>query len=167
MSRYGWQAPVFTLFITEFSDIGCCLHVSKKTPVKKAPARKVPTRKATGKKPANKGSPANKATVKKTSTKRTSAKKAAVKKDPIGKPTARKTAVKTGKPKLKRQPCWLTQDQMSRTCGISPQAFRQWYVQPVAKIVWSGSIKEKGAKGPERGCYQDRMCFTPQWGANL
>lgn len=36
--------------------------------------------------------------------------------------------------KPKRQPYWLTHEGMAKACGISPQAFRQWGVQSVAKI---------------------------------
>lgn len=34
----------------------------------------------------------------------------------------------------KKQPGWLSQSEMARSCGVSVQAFTQWGVQPVAKI---------------------------------
>lgn len=42
----------------------------------------------------------------------------------------------TAKPKAtpKRQPGWLNLGQMAASCGISTQAFKQWGVDPVARI---------------------------------
>lgn len=34
----------------------------------------------------------------------------------------------------KRESFWLSQKQMAQACGVSPQAFQQWRVAPVAEI---------------------------------
>lgn len=47
---------------------------------------------------------------------------------------ARTSADKALQPAVKREAFWITAQHMARSCGISPQAFRQWGVEPVAKI---------------------------------